>query len=48
MKYAVRYEVDGFVEKEFFSDLRKAKSYYNKTLEQLQEHLIDIQLYKIN
>lgn len=47
MKYVVRYELEGFIEKEHFKTLREAKKYYHEVVATLENHLIDIQLYEV-
>lgn len=47
MKYLVRYEVEGFVEKQEFKNKKEAKKYYNFVINKLENYLLDIKLYKI-
>ena len=47
MKYVVRYELEGFVEKEYFETLQEAKKYCNEIITTFTNHLVDIQLYEI-
>lgn len=47
MKYVVRYEVEGFVVKEKFKDYESADKYYDSIAEQLQDYLLNIDLYEI-
>lgn len=47
MKYAVRYEVEGFVVKEVFESYEQAESFYDETIEKMDKWLITIDLYEI-
>lgn len=47
MKYMVRYEVEGFVEKEYFKNKYQAIKYRNEIIDKLWDYLLDIQIIKL-
>lgn len=45
--YIVRYETQGFVEKEKFQNKKQAEDFYYTTLIRLGEYLLDLKIYEI-
>ena len=45
-KYVVRYEVEGFIEKEEFNTYEEAEKFYDNALDKLGKWLLSIDLYE--